>query len=525
MPRGLLPRGLRNLAIVERARVAALPAFGLAASLALAAPMFETPALALPASAAKDLHGTASAVEPAQLLKRHRKGPTLKTLKKSSTSRRPGATRIPSSTLVKVPGPRRPPDRDPSPDRHPRQPPHLAIPGLAPEQARFVSSLPRRAQRPPQGRPVPQRVTREILALVDQGQPQSLGPELARTYGLELLSSRPIVSLGARVELFRVRPGRSETSALAALQRDPRVRSAQFNLRYFHTSDGRRETVPIPQYGPRNVQLPDAHKLALGRNVVVAVIDSAVDTEHPDLKGAVVRSFDAVGGRDAAPDFHGTAVAGIIRARGIVEGVAPEAQIMAVRAMRTKSGSLPEANSADLLVGIDWAIRNGAKVLNMSFVNDQRDPALQALLQMAQQGRIVLVAAAGNKGPKAPPVFPAAYPGVIAVTAVDEKDRRYQQANRGPYIWVAAPGVDILAPVERGKHAFLSGTSFATAYVSGIAALLLERDPGVDAAAVAQLIAAGADDIGPAGRDDDFGAGRINALRALKSMQEAAARP
>ena len=86
------------------------------------------------------------------------------------------------------------------------------------------------------------------------------------------------------------------------------------------------------------------------------------------------------------------------------------------------------------------------------------------------------------------------------------------------------PGVDVLAPVEGGKHELLSGTSFATAYVSGIAALLLERDPGLDANAIGQLMAAGADDLGPAGRDDDFGAGRVNALTTLKSVREVAAR-
>jgi subtilisin family serine protease len=191
---------------------------------------------------------------------------------------------------------------------------------------------------------------------------------------------------------------------------------------------------------------------------------------------------------------------------------------MAVRAFRTsRPGALPETNTHILLTAIDWAVKNGARVLNMSFVGS-RDAALQELLEAASQKRIVLVAAAGNAGPRAAPAFPAAYPGVIAVTAVDEADRRYQHANRGSYIAVAAPGVDILAPVERGRHSYLSGTSFAAAYVSGIAALLLEREPTLGAVTLAELIAAGADDLGPAGRDDDFGAGRVNAYSSLKSI-------
>jgi len=505
MVKGSVPQGSADFAKRQHAGAAGFSALGLVVCLAFAALTFPASASGL-APGLRASPAAATTVEPAQLSKRRR---SVTKVKKSSTSARPSK---------RVVTPSRPPKRHPQ-----RHPPALLIPELPGAHAQFLASLPRRVQRAPQGRTLPQRVARQILVLIDQGQPQSLGAELASTYGLELLSSRPVTLLAARAELFRVRAGRSETAALAALQRDTRVRSAQFNLRYFQSSDGRRQTAPIPQYGPRNVRLPEAHQLALGRDVAIAVIDSAVDTEHPDLEGAIVRSFDAVGGRDSAPDFHGTAVAGIIRSRGIVEGVAPQAQIMAVRAFHSKAGSLPETTTEILLVGINWAAENGARVLNMSFVG-HRDGHLQELLQTVKRKGIILVAAAGNAGPKAAPAFPAAYPEVIAVTAVDEKDRRYQHANRGRYIAVAAPGVDILVPVQRGRYELVSGTSFATAYVSGIAALLLERDPTVDQAAVAQLIAAGADDIGPAGRDDDFGAGRVNALGSLKSMGEVAAR-
>jgi subtilisin family serine protease len=153
----------------------------------------------------------------------------------------------------------------------------------------------------------------------------------------------------------------------------------------------------------------------------------------------------------------------------------------------------------------------------MSFVG-ARDLALQQLLHAANESGIVVVAAAGNGGPAASPAYPAAYPGVIAVTAVDEADRRYEHANRGSYIAVAAPGVDILAPVERGGYAYVSGTSFAAAYVSAIAALLLERDPSLDPKTIADLIATGAEGLGLPGRNDDFGAGRVDAYSSLKLL-------
>jgi subtilisin family serine protease len=160
---------------------------------------------------------------------------------------------------------------------------------------------------------------------------------------------------------------------------------------------------------------------------------------------------------------------------------------------------------------------NGAKVLNMSFIG-AHDAALFELLQAANHKGVIVIAAAGNGGPSAPPVYPAAYPDVIAVTAVDEADRPYEFANRGSYVAVAAPGVDILAPVEHGGYAYVSGTSFAAAYVSGIAALLLELDPTLDPHTIADLIATGAEDLGPEGRDDDFGAGRVNAYSSLKLL-------
>jgi Subtilase family len=422
----------------------------------------------------------------------------------------------------------------------PHRPSLRAYPGaVAVEHSQYLSSLPRRLQLPSQGQVFPQTVVRQILVLVDQDHPPSLGEELARTYRLEQLSSQPIALLRARAELFRVREGQSEEAVLAALQQDGRVRSAQLNRRYFQSGttdqryrhageakrryfragDERQDTPAIPQYGPSKVGVPAAHQMTLGRNVVIAVIDSNVDTGHPDLKGAVRRSFNATGRPDAAPDFHGTAVAGIIRAHGLVEGIAPQAEILAVRAFRTSDPRGPSETTTHVLVtAVDWAVKNGARVLNMSFVGS-RDPAIEQLLEAANQKGIVAVAAAGNGGPKAAPAYPAAYPGVIAVTAVDEADRRYEHANRGSYISVAAPGVDILAPVERGGHAYLSGTSFAAAYVSGIAALLLERDPNLDAQALADLIRDGADDLGPVGRDDDFGAGRVNAYTSLKLIR------
>jgi subtilisin family serine protease len=392
-------------------------------------------------------------------------------------------------------------------------------------------------QRMTPGQRLPGPVPRQILVLVDQEQPQSLAAELGRTYGLERISSERVSLLGARAELMRVRPGRSQEAVLAQLQRDSRVRSAHPNQRYVSAGDapGALELAKadhlsleqrdrpsleasIPQYASRKLALPDAHQLALGRKVAIAVIDSAVDVRHPDLRGAVARAFNAAGRPDVTPDYHGTAIAGIIRGHGLVHGAAPESEILAVRAFRASGETEGPTTTTHILISaVDWAVHNGARVLNMSFIG-AHDPALQQILSAAHRNGVVIVAAAGNGGPTAPPVYPAAYPEVIAVTAVDESDHRYQYANRGSYIALAAPGVDILAPVEHGGYAYVSGTSFAAAYVSAIAALLLENDPDLDPRSILELLTTGAEVLGPGGRDDDFGAGRVNAYSSLKLL-------
>ena len=402
--------------------------------------------------------------------------------------------------------------------RRPQLPPVILLPD-GPLRDGDASRLSHRAERPATISAQTQSIPRQVVIVLDQNQSGDISDELARGYGLERKQSQLMPLLNGRCELYELRGNRALAPVMAALRRDPRVRLVQANFRYRAQGAMDPPHGVLAQYALDKLALPQAHELALGRDVVVAVIDSAVDQTHPDLKGAVSLAFDAVGSPDRTIGFHGTAVAGIIRAQGAIAGAAPQASILAVRAFRVRNaGEAAETTSWTLLRAIQWAVDNKANILNLSFVGP-RDDALHLALQAATARRVIAVAAAGNNGPKAAPAYPAAYPEVIAVTAVDAKDRRYAEANRGSYIAVAAPGVDILAPVEQGKHSYLSGTSFATAYVSGVVALLLERDRELDTNAVLALISAGAEDLGPAGRDEDFGAGRVNAFASLKAME------
>src|SRR5690606_14243007 len=131
---------------------------------------------------------------------------------------------------------------------------------------------------------------------------------------------------------------------------------------------------------------------------------------------------------------------------------------------------------------------------------------------------VVLIAAAGNFGPKSPPQYPAADPGVIAVSATDASDKMFSASNIGPHIAVTAPGVDILLPAPNDNYQMTSGTSFSAAYVAGIAALIVQRAPALTPAAVRNVLVSTAKDLGPRGKDPEFGAGLVDAYQAILSV-------
>jgi subtilisin family serine protease len=168
--------------------------------------------------------------------------------------------------------------------------------------------------------------------------------------------------------------------------------------------------------------------------------------------------------------------------------------------------------------GLDWAAGQGARIINMSFAGPA-DPRIRDALSKAARKGIVLVAAAGNAGPRSPPLYPAADPGVIAVTATDMDDALFPGANRGTYISVAAPGVDVLVPAPQGTYQLTTGTSVASAEVSGIVALLLERNPSLAASDVRRILMRTARALGPKSRERDFGAGLVNALQAVSTAR------
>lgn len=270
-----------------------------------------------------------------------------------------------------------------------------------------------------------------------------------------------------------------------------------------------------PQYVLERIGVEAAHRVARGERVKVAVIDSGADRQHPELFGTIRTSFDAVGGDNPQPHLHGTAMSAAIVAQASLQGIAPAAELLSARAFSGgKTGTGAEGTTFHILKSLDWSAEQGARVVNLSFAGPQ-DRLLSRALEGTRSRRMIAIAAAGNGGPKATALYPGADPNVIAVTATDADDKPFPQANLGAYIAVAAPGVDILAASPGARYEFSSGTSIAAAHVSGLVALMLEKNPDLDLASVRAILSETAIDLGAKGKDTTFGAGRIDASAAL----------
>jgi subtilisin family serine protease len=364
----------------------------------------------------------------------------------------------------------------------------------------------------------------EFVAEIDSALSVTEADELARRHGLTRVSSENFPLIGATVGLFRITDGRPYETARREFAADGSVRSLQPNFRY--VLQDQKSTVPTEgdpaQYALSKLRLPQAHTLAHGANVTVAVIDSGIDARHPELANSIADNFDALGSTEG-PHIHGTGIAGAIVAHARLMGSAPEARIIAIRAFGGTTGSA-ESSSYIVLRSLNYAAEHGAQIVNMSFAGPKDAVIERAIAASAARG-LVLIAAAGNAGAKSPPLYPAANPNVIAVSATDQQDKLFAASNRGNYIALAAPGVDIFLPAPDGKYQMTSGTSFSAAYVSGVAALLLERNYALKPEALRMTLAKTARDLGSPGRDDLYGDGEADAFAAVMAVPADSATP
>jgi len=361
-------------------------------------------------------------------------------------------------------------------------------------------------------------VPNELVAEIDGSLSMAEADALARRHGLERISSENYPLLGSTIGLFRIVDRRPLDTARRQFAADASVRSVQFNFRYFLQQQKAATEGDAAQYAVAQLRLPQAHQLVRGMNVTIAVIDSGVDARHPELANSVADNFDALGSKEG-PHVHGTGIAGAIVAHARLMGSAPEARLLAIRAFGGGSKGA-ESTSYVIVRALNYAAEHGAQIINMSFAGP-KDPLIERAIAATAARGILMVAAAGNAGAKSPPLYPAANPNVIAVSGTDVQEKLFAASNRGNHIAIAAPGADIFLPAPDEKYQITSGTSFSAAYVSGVAALIMERNPALKPNDVRAILLRTARDLGTPGRDDLFGAGNADAFAAVTAAAAA----
>ncbi|MGE3227993.1 MAG: S8 family serine peptidase [Hyphomicrobium sp.] len=246
---------------------------------------------------------------------------------------------------------------------------------------------------------------------------------------------------------------------------------------------------------------------ACTKGVRVGIVDTSFDTRHPAFKGRSFISREFLNGEGASPfDWHGTAILSLLAGDSAsgTPGLITDATFLLAAAFRSDVNGNASTDTLRLLAALDWLDSENVDIVNMSFSGPQ-DPALAKAIERMSSKGVVFVAAAGNMGPTAGPSYPAAYPHVIAVTAVNRDAQNYGQANRGAYIDVSAPGVDILTALPNARQGYRTGTSFAVPFITAIAATNVN---GQDAVATDDLVRRiTTRDLGPPGQDEIYGAG------------------
>lgn len=309
--------------------------------------------------------------------------------------------------------------------------------------------------------------------------------QLYRDHGLQRIADWPLTSIGVRCLVFSHDDEISQT-LLDNLRAHQFVETAQ-PINYFNTSAAAAQyNDPYfeLQSGHSQLLISATHSWSTGKGVTIAVIDTGIDTTHPDLRDRVsgIHNFVDRSSSRFRADVHGTAVAGVIAANannsiGIV-GVAPDASIMGLKACEQTGANARSAtcNSFTLAKAIDFAIDQRADVINLSLAGP-RDALLERLVARAVERGAVVVGAAGRDDGFP---FPASAPDVISVAS--------ELASDDKRAALRAPGNQVVATVPGSEYDFFSGSSFSTAYVSGVVALIRQRKPHISADVVRELL-------------------------------------
>lgn len=355
-------------------------------------------------------------------------------------------------------------------------------------------------------------------------------PRFLARAGLSRLSRIPQI----RVEILSVPQGQEKEWA-GRLKGRPEVVYAVVDTLFRPLRAANDLYFPTHQWYLNKIRVPEAWDVTTGSDeIIIAILDSGIDLEHPDLQAKLVPGYNAYNEAELPidTDGHGTHVAGLAaaisdNALGIA-GVSWGAKLMPIKVSDPKG----EMADSDIAKGMVWGADNGAKIFNLSLGGDTPDPtnATTDAIQYVREAGGLILAAAGNEFEEGNPIsYPAVLDGVMAVGATDHEDQRSPFSQVQEYVSVVAPGgvtsededdnplnwIYSTYPLELGGLKGVQGTSMATPIVSGVAALVWSAHPGYTADQVREAIERTAVDLGPAGKDSEYGHGRVDAWAAV----------
>jgi hypothetical protein len=331
------------------------------------------------------------------------------------------------------------------------------------------------------------------VIFVTEGQSSNV-PRIAGAAGVTVIETAFLDESGFTMVVAQLAPGDTVTAAIARLVKQKGVSSVQPNYQYQLLGSSRPKRFDLHAF-PKKVTPVSGH---------IVMIDAVVDVGHANLKGAGVSQQLFGTAKDAA--VHGTAVAALLAGTGDYPGTAIGARLTSLAAFGGSAKDDRLSRTSYLAKAMNQASKLRPDVLNLSFGSQNYDPLLARTLDTIRKNGVCVAAAAGNGGAKGKVLFPATHSASLAVTAVDDKLRGYAHATRGDRVDVAGVGVGLNAAAPGGRRA-VSGTSFATAVVSGALLRMPACNGGRDPGSMKAQVASRAKDLGIAGRDPIFGAG------------------
>jgi hypothetical protein len=411
-----------------------------------------------------------------------------------------------SATVLPPPQPdtRQPDSRQPDPRR-----PAPAAERPQPPQPGAVPALPVPPPAPPVAAADPTQEPDEVLAVTATLADATTLAQQVAGLGYAVRSLQELPSLGFALLRLGLPVGVDVPAALDALRQT--FPTTLFDANTLYAPEAASAAAGEPRhYAKALIGWPEPGP-ACAAGVAIGLIDTAVDVAHDAFAGRSVtpRSFIAAGVPPAPPD-HGTAVAALlVGAPGSdTSGLLPAARLYAAAIFSLRDGNRIVGTTDAIARAVDWLGQEGVRVVNLS-LSGPGNQVMRLTAERAAAGGMVLVAAAGNQGPNAAPVFPAGYAPVMAITAVDASLQPYREANRGDYIDLAAPGVDVWSARGGRGGRYNTGTSFAAPFAAAAVALALAQTPDAAPDSLRSRLREGARDLGRPGRDSTFGWGLL----------------